>query len=85
MKKKCFIMKRGLPTMMRMMMMMCCSRLSLLPHSDDVLCIVSTRLPVASLSPFFFGLHTFFRRDYRTRLTVESKHQIESTLRTHVG
>lgn len=45
-------------------MMMCCCRLSPLPHSSDVLGIVSTCLPVATLS--LFGLHTLSGMDYRT-------------------
>lgn len=45
-------------------MMMCCFRLSPLPHSSDVLGIVSTCLPVATLS--LFGLHTLSGMDYRT-------------------
>lgn len=43
-KKKLSVMKSGI------LMMMCCRRLSPLPHTDDVLGVVLTCLPVATLS-----------------------------------
>lgn len=81
--KKCFIMKSGI-----VKMMMCCCRLSLLPHSDDVLGIVPTCLPVVTPSPFL-ARKTFSGRDYRGLLREESKHQAElqawDSCRDHVG
>lgn len=63
-------MKSGI--LMMMMMMMCCRKLSLLPHSDDVLGIVSTCLPVATLS---LCVACTLSLEQITLLRGESQHQ----------